>query len=781
MEPENRESSSDSPSHDNEVEISKENTKSSPVSKVLLPEGKKRNPSYVGDPTTAVDMGNVSTMSMASNNVSPKMNVIPAQKRNIPRSIRSDQDSDVASEFQLSHSQNGDDDIVNNESSNVEENVEENDGDDADEDDEEDLHNILNDLIRHEPQALYTTASQSLAAQNVAPTSSNASTILDYNIFPYNESDSELSENSLISKYISVSKNDSNSVFHSKYKQVFVLSSAGKPIYSLNGSDGVIMGYMGLITTIVSTFEETKDHEEIKSITYDDCKIVIMNRSPLILVAITKIGYEKMQLRKAADVEADIDDQSILSRQLDTLYNYLLSMISKPMITKNFHNRMNYDLRKILTPLDFQNLDSIVMKITYGISIKEPISTEDTRNTAPDIGFGVFASELLDSALECVKLTNTTRTKLNSILLSSKKVKIPKPAEDGPSAYQTITDSIPFLKASAASDINGPTSPSATGSYGDDLLFAILLDANCKIMSAMKPKHHNLKNEDLKILLTLISNQQHLTRHTKSEEGILDLWIPICMPHFNCNGFLYAFVKTIFVKPEDLRKTSSPGIPTTIVLLSSSKNSFFHMQEVSKQIEFRINQKMPSFTSTLYQELSTTTISIFRDIHVPQIKHFIYKSRSSNQFVSSDIEEFSRGNGTTTMNILKLVYFYSTLHNTRATPIRNTDSSSSSGGSTGNGASNGNLLPAKSASESNGSSSNSTSTGRNKKLTYIKNFGRNGENIICFMLCSDKYEFYCLCDDRTITTQFLINHSLKIIKWCEKNRKRLFIDAGAVF
>lgn len=780
MNPEPRTLSFDSPSHDNDTEMGKENVLNPPVSKVLFPEGKKRNPSYVGDPTTAVDMGNVSTVSMASNNTSPKINVVPAPKRNIPRSIRSDQDSDVASEFQLSQSQNGEEDIVNDESANVEDNVEENDGDDIDEDDEEDLHNILNDLIRHEPQALYTTASQSLAAQNLAPTSSHASTVLDYNIFPYNESDSELTEKSLISKYISVSKNDSNSVFHSKYKQVFVLSSAGKPIYSLNGLDEVIMGYMGLITTIVSTFEETKDHEEIKSITYGDCKIVIMNRSPLILVAITKIGYEKMQLRKAADVETDIDDQSILLRQLDTLYNYLLSMISKPMITKNFHNRMNYDLRKILTPLDFQNLDSIVMKITYGVSIKEPISTENSRNTAADIGFGVFASELLDSALECVKLTNTTRTKLNSILLSSKKVKIPKPLEDGPSAYQTITDSIPFLKAAAANDANGTTSPLATGSYGDDLLFAILLDANCKIMSAMKPKHHNLKNEDLKILLTLISNQQHLTRHTKSEEGILDLWIPICMPHFNCNGFLYAFVKTIFVKSEDAIETSSSGIPITIVLLSSSKNSFFHMQEVSKQIEFRINKKTPSFTSTLYQELSTTTISIFRDIHVPQIKHFIYKLRSSNQFVSSDIDEFSRGNGTKTMNILKLVYFYSTLHNTRATPIRSTESSGS-GGATGNGGINGNSVPAKSAAESNGSSSGSTQIGRNKKLTYIKNFGRNGENIICFMLCSDKYEFYCLCDDRTITTQFLISHSLKIIKWCEKNRKRLFIDAGAVF
>lgn len=116
----------------------------SPKSTVLLPELKRRNPSYVGDPTTAVDMGNVSTVSMGSANLSPTFTVAPS-RRNIPRSILSDQDSDVASELQLGHgSQRERESTPDVEHANTNDNnVDDNDADYEDEDDEEDLHHIL--------------------------------------------------------------------------------------------------------------------------------------------------------------------------------------------------------------------------------------------------------------------------------------------------------------------------------------------------------------------------------------------------------------------------------------------------------------------------------------------------------------------------------------------------------------------------------------------------------------------------------------------------------------
>lgn len=47
--------------------------------------------------------------------------------------------------------------------------------------------------------------------------------------------------------------------WRSRRKHFFVLSSAGKPIYSRFGDDNIISGYMGVIQAIISFFEDNED------------------------------------------------------------------------------------------------------------------------------------------------------------------------------------------------------------------------------------------------------------------------------------------------------------------------------------------------------------------------------------------------------------------------------------------------------------------------------------------------------------------------------------------
>jgi vacuolar fusion protein MON1 len=47
--------------------------------------------------------------------------------------------------------------------------------------------------------------------------------------------------------------------WRSRRKHFFILSSAGKPIYSRYGDDGIISGYMGVIQAIISFFEDNND------------------------------------------------------------------------------------------------------------------------------------------------------------------------------------------------------------------------------------------------------------------------------------------------------------------------------------------------------------------------------------------------------------------------------------------------------------------------------------------------------------------------------------------
>ena len=60
------------------------------------------------------------------------------------------------------------------------------------------------------------------------------------------------SQDDFIERYISISKASDSDLFHDKLKHFFILSTAGKPIYSMNGSDDVIMGYIRDLSLLLS-------------------------------------------------------------------------------------------------------------------------------------------------------------------------------------------------------------------------------------------------------------------------------------------------------------------------------------------------------------------------------------------------------------------------------------------------------------------------------------------------------------------------------------------------
>ncbi|KAK6460102.1 trafficking protein Mon1-domain-containing protein [Scheffersomyces coipomensis] len=616
--------------------------------------------------------------------------------------------------------------------------------------DNEELQNLISDIIRYEhSHSINLDHNNKLMSE---------SSYLDFNIFPNHDSITD--ELEYYNKYIKLSKTNNEEEFHDKLKHFFIFSMAGKPIYSFNGADELVMGYAGILTTIISTFEENIN-EEIKSITVgDNLKIVAINRNPLVLVSISSISYELMSFSKndvgleiPDDTEQEIKDTDndhtlrnnqdlILINQLNTLYNYLLSILSKPVIEKNFMNRMNYDLRRILTSLDFDNIDALCMRLSYGL----PITEEIENNLLDTSSFDFFISELLDSSIQSIKITNTTRTRLNKILLASKKLKVKQQQ-----ISSTETGSTAGTISSYFPSVGGSTLVEEKF-LGDDLLFSLLATShNNKILSYMKPKNHSLSNDDLKLLLNVIHSSQNSLDYTE------DLWIPLCLPNFNPNGFLYVFVKQINLS--DYFKSGIVVQPLTIILISSNKNSFYQMQEISNYIIYMII-KDEAVLNTLAQELiNSSRLSIIKDINVPSIKHFIYKSKKCNQFIMNDLIHFN--NDRSMNSLLQLVYFYSVLHNTKAVKIKSR------------------LKSTYNQSTSSNNQTSSSSSFQNKKLTYAK-WTLQDNSVTGFMLADNEYEFYCLSNS-SIKSNDLINHSLKIIKWCEKNQKRLFFGSGVVF
>jgi vacuolar fusion protein MON1 len=167
----------------------------------------------------------------------------------------------------------------------------------------------------------------------------------------------------------------------SKLKHYLILSSAGKPIYSRHGDQNLINGYIGIIQTIISFFQGSKD--PLMGFTAGKTRFVVSTDGPLYFVAISRIGESDTQLRS----------------QLEALYMQILSTLTLPTLTHLFTNRPNTDLRR---PLE---------------------GTETLLSSLADTFTKGSPSALL-SALECLKIRKSQRHVINNTLLKARTEKL---------------------------------------------------------------------------------------------------------------------------------------------------------------------------------------------------------------------------------------------------------------------------------------------------------------------------------------------------------------------
>nr|XP_046166223.1 vacuolar fusion protein MON1 homolog B-like isoform X5 [Oncorhynchus gorbuscha] len=113
-------------------------------------------------------------------------------------------------------------------------------------------------------------------------------------------------------------------------KHVFVLSEAGKPIYSRYGSEEALSSTMGVMMALVS-FVQSSDNM-IRSVYSDGHTVVFMQKGPLVLVSVSSSRQSEQQLRA----------------ELLYVYYQIISMLTQASITRIFEHKKNYDLRRLL-------------------------------------------------------------------------------------------------------------------------------------------------------------------------------------------------------------------------------------------------------------------------------------------------------------------------------------------------------------------------------------------------------------------------------------------------
>lgn len=162
-----------------------------------------------------------------------------------------------------------------------------------------------------------------------------------------------------------------------KKKHFIILSAAGKPIYTRHGSDNIISSYVGILQTIISSYESSQD--PLHSFTAGKSRFAVLSQTNLFLVAISSLLESDAQLRA----------------QLDALYMQILSTLTLPTLTHIFSVRPSTDLRRPLQGTEVL-LSSLADSFTRG------------------------SPSTLLSALECLKIRKSHRQVINSTLLKAR-------------------------------------------------------------------------------------------------------------------------------------------------------------------------------------------------------------------------------------------------------------------------------------------------------------------------------------------------------------------------
>eukprot|EP00096_Caligus_rogercresseyi_P012764 TRINITY_DN5456_c0_g1_i1.p1 TRINITY_DN5456_c0_g1~~TRINITY_DN5456_c0_g1_i1.p1 ORF type:complete len:502 (+),score=157.00 TRINITY_DN5456_c0_g1_i1:63-1568(+) len=344
------------------------------------------------------------------------------------------------------------------------------------------------------------------------------------------ESDDEEDEDEFLDAREDLSPNfEKDSVTDKEWKyqekHFFVLSEAGKPIYSLHGEENHLASLTAVMQALVSYVQDLDD--SIKCISFGDVQISFLIKPPLILVGTT---------RRA-------ESHSQMNSQLSYLYNSILSVLTQKQLGTIFEKKKSYDLRMMLGGA-------------------ERLLTHLTKSFQTDPSF-----------------------MLNSV---------------------RVLHLSPVMRDSISNAIH------STLAKMKNVVFAVLLAEN-HLVTLIRMKQYYIHSADLHILFNFVNSSESF----KDSES----WTPICLPKFNSNGFLHAHVSYL-----------KDGVPVCLLMLTVQKDIFFDLSEAKKKI-VAIMEKNNAIEAML-ESLKLCHFDA-KSIGVPEIRHFLYKSKISGQFTST--------------------------------------------------------------------------------------------------------------------------------------------------
>lgn len=325
--------------------------------------------------------------------------------------------------------------------------------------------------------------------------------------------------------------------FLSKQLHVFILSAAGKPIYTLHGNEDKLATLYGVMQAIVSVVQ-SNDDDNLKAIHAGGARFVFLVKAPVILVAVSRTKKSVPQIQML----------------LHDVFNQIVSTLTLSTLTKVYENRKNFDLRRLLS------------------------------------GSERLIHHLLLTDVKTKGISN------NSFIFLTHSIRI-LPLQSG------IRDNIVSAIQNNCSKIK-------------NLVFAIMI-AKSKLIALVRMKKYVIHPADLRIIFNLIDS----TENFKYSES----WTPICLPKFDPNGFMHAHVSYL-----------ADDCEACLLLMSVERDHsvFSELSEAKRKITDKLRRS--NCLEAINESINNKGINL-KAIGLPEIRHFLYRCKSSAQLVCSEI------------------------------------------------------------------------------------------------------------------------------------------------
>lgn len=261
----------------------------------------------------------------------------------------------------------------------------------------------------------------------------------------------------------------------------------------------------------------------------------------------------------------------------------------------------------------------------------------------------------------------------------------------------------------------------------DTLLYGMIV-ASGRLVSVVRPRKHSLHPSDLQLIFNMLFE----ARGVKAGGG--ENWIPICLPGFNKNGYLYMYVSFVNASEEsegesnhDASNEQSKQEEIAILLISANKESFYDLRKQRDAIveELDNNGSMATIKAAVRRGRPTATDIVPGTV----LRHFLYKSRANVQFTMPSYEPHF----TTLLAKRRLLSLYHTLH-----------------------------------------------ASVHAKNAHLKVHHCISRESISLAWITPLFELYCVAGPHA-SRNALAQSANKVIQWVRKEEERVFIIGGAVF